>query len=281
MADLQTQPAPIDAGTPDDADEDKNSTRGKLKSMLQKIREGDIPGAKQDVDDVIQDKVVNPLYKAGYENAGPALGAGLSAGIEYAVPDTPAQAALMAAGPLAKGVGVVGKLGKVASMAGKEEQAASALSRVGNAIPVETLEKTLSPDKLAEIGKDLNLYGYHNLEGPAGNLITTVGKDAPGADRLMALGKAAKDAEEAAAPSLKYSEDAVQAVNAPKGPVAPKGPQGEAADYFAKNDIDIRGKTGKQVLDELQAKRKQQASDAMNLLYNKVSKKVMNNRDDQ
>lgn len=81
--------------------------------MLDSLKNRDIPQAKKDFDDVLTERVVEPLAEKGYPDLGAGLATAASTATEYLVPDSPEELA-MAALP-------VGKLGKVAKSAEKLE----------------------------------------------------------------------------------------------------------------------------------------------------------------
>ena len=70
---------------------------------------------REGADSFLQDRIVNPLYNAGFENLGPALGAAGSAAIEYVTPESTTDIAL-SLNPMGK---MAGKMGGVAERAGK------------------------------------------------------------------------------------------------------------------------------------------------------------------
>lgn len=70
--------------------------------MLEMLKEGQVPEAKEEFDELLSEEVVEPLAKRGYPNVGAGIAAGTSAVADFAIPDSAAEAGLMAAGPLGK-----------------------------------------------------------------------------------------------------------------------------------------------------------------------------------
>lgn len=235
-------------------DEEENSK----KSLLDKIRERNYPAIKKDIDDSIYDNVVEPMHKAGFENAGPAIGAGLSAANEFFVPGSDTEAAMSMAGP------IVGKLGKLAKPAAKVAEelagpATKAITEAAEAVPkmfsLDRIKSILSPEKYAKALEDIRLTGSHTMIGPKGEIIGTVGELDSAGKAMKGEARAAKMAEEAAAPSLNYTD---MAEKLPKS--APRSPKisGDAAEFMKRTGVDPTRKTAQQSLPELQRKRKEE-----------------------
>jgi len=80
----------------------------------ERIKQGSMD-LREGADSFLQERVVNPLYNAGFENLGPALGAAGSVAIEYVTPESTTDIAL-SLNPMGK---MAGKMGGVAERAGK------------------------------------------------------------------------------------------------------------------------------------------------------------------
>lgn len=121
----------------DDLDSAADDQQQKKKSVLQKLRERDVPGLKQDFDDYLQKSVVDPISNEGAasghselgENLGAGLGAVTSTVADYLVPNTPGEAAMSA-------VPFIGKLGKTVGTGVREAEAGEGiLSKLANKMP--------------------------------------------------------------------------------------------------------------------------------------------------
>lgn len=236
-----------------------NPAGSKKKTLLEKLRDRDYPEIKKDIDEGIYDNVVEPMAKAGYENAGPAIGAGLSAANEFFVPGSDTETAMLAAGP------VVGKLGKLAKPAARAaEEVAETIPKLFN---LEQLKGLLSPKAYAKAAEDVRLTGSHTMFGPKGEIVGTVGEFSEAGKGLMADAKAAKTAEMAAAPTFDYSKFDDTVRSAEKATRAPRV-SGEAAEFMQRTGVDPTRKTALQTLPELQKKSKKEQEEALAKLRN-------------
>lgn len=225
------------------ANKQNDSGSPQKKSLLQKLREKDFPGIKKDIDDSIYDNVVEPMAKAGYETAGPAIGAGLGAAADFALPDDMADVGLMAMGP-------IGKVGKAASVVKK--------------MRLDDLKK-LMPERAAKAAEDIRLQGFSNLFDEAGNLIATIGEHSTAGKAMKGEAKIAQAAKEAAAPRIDYKKFD-ETVSAAKAMPKPRKVSGDAAEFLARTGVDPTRKTAMQTLPELQKKSKEEQEAALRKL---------------
>lgn len=139
--------------------------KAEKKSTIRKLLEKEIPGvrrAKEYVDERLTKRVVEPLAKRGYEDLGAAIATVPSFVVDTLVPNDVAEAGLLMAAPVAKGIGKAYKVGKEAVPAAieyAEKRAPKLVKKLKEKLPEkkpDLPEEYLTPDSPIDVDKEIN-----------------------------------------------------------------------------------------------------------------------------
>lgn len=119
----------------------------------------------------------------------------------------------------------------------------------------EQAKKAFNPKRLEAIGNDIRTQGYSHIKDGSGKLIATIGEHTPAGQGMKQMAKEGLVTAAESGPTLRYAPDvAPELLNVAKTPISKlrdRGPQGPAKEWLEKKKVDIRNKTGNQVMDEL------------------------------